>query len=81
MVPLAKLGKSAEGAGWGNNAFSSRYIVFEVTQIEIFKDSYSLTPTIQVELKQTKKTCLEGFMSNWGLHEFFFVFLPLHFND
>lgn len=46
MVPLAKLGKSAEGAGWGNNAFSSRYIVVEVIQIEIFKDSHSLTPTI-----------------------------------
>ena len=48
MLPLAKLVKSAEGAGWGNNAFSSRCIVFEVTQIEIFKDSHSLTPTIHI---------------------------------
>lgn len=36
-VPLTKLGKLGDGALWGNNAFSIRYIVFEISQVEIFK--------------------------------------------
>lgn len=36
-VPLTKLGKLGDGALWGNSAFSFKYIVFKVSQIEIIK--------------------------------------------